>query len=143
MHSEHGVALKTIPWNTGETSQLFSLQAQYLYFFSICVCGYCIQLFQYNLSEISVKVHMTTHKVTMGRSRHRHLLHGLNTLSDITWQKSFLTLPFCSASFHHTKLKMNSTKPLVTVKEKPLKSDLMTGKSNVSLLISNTSPAKM
>ena len=38
LHSEHGVALKTIPWNTGETSQLFSFQAQYLYFFSIYMC---------------------------------------------------------------------------------------------------------
>lgn len=74
-------------------------------FLVLCVCGYYIQLFQYSLSEISVKVHMTTHKVTMGRSR--QLLHGLNTLSDITWQKSFLTLPFCSASFCHTKLKKN------------------------------------
>ena len=118
MHSEHGVALKTIPWNTGETSQLFSLQAQYLYFFNICVCGYYIQLFQYSLSEISVKVHMTTHKVTMGRSRRRHLLHGLNTLSDITRQKSFLTLPFCSASFHHTKLKKNFQLNLLYSKRK-------------------------
>lgn len=54
LHFEHGVALKTIPWNTGETSQLFSFQAQYLYFFSIFVCGYYIHLFQYSLSEISV-----------------------------------------------------------------------------------------